>query len=335
MSGPTPRQKLGCWLNERWRLEWVLRAPSWVRREGLEWPDLCNRHERVGRCEDGMGRICHWKDSSFLTACRFFPATGARLLRHAWPRMEPPPVPPVSILLPVRGTDRLPAVAFVADSLRRMAGPESETLLCEHDVSPRYARDWPAGIRHVFVPAQEGEAFSKSRALNAGARTARHPVLVLLDADMVPSSDFLSRSLDVLAKGWEAVRPVRFLFLLGEAESRDFVRNASVENLEAIAHVHQNFPGLATVIRRETYLELGGHDERFEGWGGEDLEFLDRLQTRKLYPGSFLPAIHLWHPPAEQKQSGHRNNDLLRQILQEPAGHRIERGRRQFEGART
>ena len=102
----------------------------------------------------------------------------------------------------------------------------------------------------------------------------------------------------------------------------------------AVAFVHQNNPGLATVIRRETYFEIGGHDERFEGWGGEDVEFLDRLRTRKLYPGSFLPAIHLWHPPAPQKQSGHRNNELLRRIMAEPTESRVVRARRQLaEGA--
>jgi len=332
---PTFRQRVGCWVNERWRLELVLRAPTLARRIGLEWRDLCNRHEVVARCDDRIGRICHWKDSSFLTVCRVFPPTGGRLLRHVWPKGAPATTPPVSVILPVRGEDRSAVVIFVADTLLQMAGPGSEVLVCEHDVAPRYDRHWPQGIRHVFVPAWEGEPFNKSKAMNAGVRAARHPVLVLLDADVIPSPDFFVRSLELLDRGWEAVRPVRFLFLLDETESHEFLRKASLRDMQEISQVHQNFPGLATVLRRETYGEIGGHDERFEGWGGEDLEFLDRLRTRKLYPGSFLPAIHLWHSPAEQKRRGSRNNDLFHRILQEPVDRRIESGKRQFKGGRT
>jgi hypothetical protein len=304
-------------------------------RVGLEWPDLCNRREVVSRCDDGIGRVCHWSESSFLTACRVFPSTGGRLLRHAWPAGPSELASPVSVILPVRGEGRFAVVAFVADALRRMAGARSEVLICEHDVLPRYAGAWPPGVRHVFVPATGEEAFNKSKAMNAGARVARNPVLVLLDADVVPSPDFLVRSLELMGRGWEAVRPVRFLFLLDEAASLEFSQKSSLRDLLEISQVHQNFPGLATVVRREAYGEMGGHDERFEGWGGEDLEFLDRLRTRQLYPGSFLPAIHLWHAPAEQKRSGHRNNDLFRGIMQEPVAGRIERGRRSFEGGRT
>ena len=329
---PTCKQKLGCWLHERWRLECVLRAPGLARRGGLEWPDLCNRCEQIEKAADGIGRICRWSDSSLLTVCRFFPATGARLLRHAWCGRAASTVSPVSVVLPVRGEERLDAVAFVAQTLHRMAGAESEVLLCEHAVTPFYDRDWPHGIRHLFVPAAMDEAFNKSKAMNAGARAARNPLLVLLDADAVPSPDFLAHSVECLDRGWEAVRPIRFLFVLDEAASREFLRSGSVADVREVACVHQNNPGLATVIRRGTYIEIGGHDERFVGWGGEDLEFLDRLRTRKFYPGSFLPAIHLWHSPAPQKQSGHRNNDLLRRVMAESTESRVVRNRWQWEG---
>ncbi|HPT17605.1 MAG TPA: glycosyltransferase [Kiritimatiellia bacterium] len=333
MNAPTPKRKLGCWLHERWRMELVLRAPGLARRLGLEWADLCNRHERIEKISDGVGRICRWQDSSFLTACRLFPATGARLLRHVWRGRAAGPASPVSVILPVRGEERREAVAFVVETLRRMAGAESEILVCEHDVAPRYARDWPRGVRHLFAPAAADEAFNKSKAMNAGARAARNPILILLDADAVPSPDFLARAVECLDRGWEAVRPLRFLFLLDAADSREFMRQGSPAAIREVAFVHQNNPGLVAVVRRETYVAIGGHDERFAGWGGEDLEFLDRLRTRQLYPGSFLPAIHLWHPPAPQKLNGHRNNELLRRVMAEATESRVARNRRQWEGA--
>lgn len=245
---------------------------------------------------------------------------GRRLLRHVWNKELFHLASPVSIILPVRGAARLEAVTYVANMMSQMAGPESEILVCEHDVLPVYAREWSDGIRHVWIPATEGEAFNKSKAMNAGARAAKHSVLVLHDADCVPTPEYVYRSLALLIEGWEAVRPLRFLFLLDEVNTRILIGSGSPQ----VVGVQQNNPGLSTVIRRETYMELGGHDERFEGWGGEDLEFLNRLNTRKLYPGSFLPAMHLWHPPAAQKQSGHYNAKLLESILQEPPHQRIE-----------
>jgi hypothetical protein len=125
----TLKRQLGCWLHERPRTECVLRAPALARRAGLEWQDLCNRHETVSRCEDGIGRVCHWQHSSFLTVGRVFPSTGGRLLRHAWSgAIDPPPTPrpPASVILPVRGADRIASVACVADALRRLAGASFE-----------------------------------------------------------------------------------------------------------------------------------------------------------------------------------------------------------------
>ena len=97
------------------------------------------------------------------------------------------------------------------------------------------------GIRHVFIPAAEGDAFNKSKARNAGVPAAWHPVLVLLDTDVMPSPDFLVPSLEWLGCGWEAVRPVRFLFLLDEADSLDFLQNSPMRDIREIPLVPRIF----------------------------------------------------------------------------------------------
>jgi hypothetical protein len=324
--------KLGCWLNERWRLEWVLRAPGWARRRGVEWQDLCNRREVVAKCEDGMGRVCDWKDSSFLTVGRLFPSTGGRLLRHAWSGELSQVKVPVSVILPVRGKERFEAVVRVANALRGMAGHGSEVLLCEHAAEACYRRDWPDGIRHILVQAAENEGFNKSKALNAGALAARNPILLLHDADVLPPSDYVARGVErMVLGGWEAVRPIRLLFMLDREQTQTCLQTGDVLGARMIRDIQENNPGLSTFVQRSTYMEVGGHDERFEGWGGEDLEFLDRLQTRRLYPGAFLPAVHLWHAPAEQKSSGHRNARLLESILSASREQRMDADRKRLE----
>lgn len=59
------------------------------------------------------------------------------------------------------------------------------------------------------------------------------------------------------------------------------------------------------VITRGLWDRVGGMDERFQGWGGEDNAFWHacRLHGGEPHrtPGN---AYHLWHPPATGKQGG-------------------------------
>ncbi|MGH8106448.1 MAG: galactosyltransferase-related protein, partial [Arenimonas sp.] len=60
--------------------------------------------------------------------------------------------------------------------------------------------------------------------------------------------------------------------------------------------IMQNSEGGGSIaITRKAYEEIGGFDESFIGWGGEDNEFWERAKTRRLWPYAFLPIVHLWH----------------------------------------
>jgi len=61
----TMKQKLGCWLHERWKTEVVLH-PAAGRLARWQWGDLCNRSERLLR-GPGDARECMWQDSSLLS----------------------------------------------------------------------------------------------------------------------------------------------------------------------------------------------------------------------------------------------------------------------------
>jgi hypothetical protein len=53
---------------------------------------------------------------------------------------------------------------------------------------------------------------------------------------------------------------------------------------------------LITVLPREAFMAIGGMDERFSGWGGEDVSFMYAMDTlwarHKTLDG---PVFHLWH----------------------------------------
>jgi hypothetical protein len=65
--------------------------------------------------------------------------------------------------------------------------------------------------------------------------------------------------------------------------------------------VTQNLEGVSIAVDRDCYFNLGGHDEAFVGWGGEDNEMFERCRSVALYPFMYLPFIHLHHDPQPGK----------------------------------
>lgn len=63
----------------------------------------------------------------------------------------------------------------------------------------------------------------------------------------------------------------------------------------------------AVAISRQCFEEVGGYDERFTGWGYEDLDFARRCAARwpiRRVPGELR---HLWHPPAGGRSEAERD----------------------------
>ena len=79
------------------------------------------------------------------------------------------------------------------------------------------------------------------------------------------------------------------------------------------------FCGGVFLMRKDKYLEIGGMDERFEGWGGEDDAMSIRMVksdvTRLIRQHQI--GFHLWHPRPKNDRYGHQkyldNIALLRQ----------------------
>ena len=327
----TIRGRVGCWLHERWQTECAL-SPLLSRWTGIRWVDLHNRIECLGPGGDPASRVCPWQWTSELTVCRVFPDVARRLCAHClslWPLGSGPAADPdpgteprISVVIPIGGQARMGALRAVVESFRRQSVTALEIIVLEQSEAPQVQSCLPAGVRYAHVPTSQGaEGFNKSLLLNEGVRRARAAWVLLHDADIVVPQAYLAEVLARAAQGWEAVRPIRLLFYLDADSSSALAARGELAGIpDRVSH---NFPGGSTAVRRDVYWEIGGHDEAFVGWGGEDTEFLDRLRTRRLFPGHFAPALHLWHPAAPKKATGDRNQDLLDSRLAVPAVERI------------
>ncbi|WP_182864982.1 glycosyltransferase family 2 protein [Stieleria mannarensis] len=325
------RECLGCWANERWKTEWVLRQPRLARRMGMTWLDLCNRNERL--LIDGVtgARLCDWADSSILTVGRVFPRVQERLFQYCfslWPialnfnhDRVTSPNPEASILIAVGGSERLPLLRMVLASLRGQVGVELEIIVVEQSDHADLEDQLPPDIRYLHRPNPVPDrGFNKSLALNQAADHARGAVLFIHDGDYVVPREYVKEGIRILNQK-NGCRPARWLFYL----EQDATQRAIAENqlmFPGIEKIVQNNP-TPIAIRSDAYRRIGGHDESYFGWGGEDLEFLSRMRTGGRENGGTLPVVHLWHPPAPKKASGDRNREHHDQTMAVPAEQRI------------
>jgi hypothetical protein len=325
------REWLGVWIKDRWRYERALRS------SGRLYLALANRRERLDPAPDGIGFACAWEFTSRLHAPTIQPWLGQRLLRRCLndapirlSHLPPQPTdqPQISVLMGHRGLERLPLLLATLESLAAQTDVAFECVVIEQDEQPRIAPLLPGWVHHVHTPpARPGAPYNRSRAFNAGALQARAPVLLLHDNDMLVPYGYLQRILQKVALGYQAVNPKRYVFYLSERHTSAVLHAAAALDTWPADGIVQNLEaGGSVAITRQAFWEIGGMDEAFEGWGGEDNEFWDRCQARPCWIWGYEPLVHLWHRRQPLKHSVHNPNlDLARKRLAEDRHLRIDR----------
>lgn len=209
---------------------------------------------------------------------------------------------PMSITLAVRSTD----FDFYAERLkfRDHCNLSGVTTILVDDGSPEdVSQKFKAfcderGWRYVFLDTREKD-FSLARARNAGIQAAETEWIFTDDADNIYEKDFFQRLLKEIAILDET--PFDFLtiphiYLSQEASDRIratgeldshvpwLLAQTFLENPRGDVernHVLQHFAPASAMLalRRQTALMAGAYDTSFEGWGGEDRDFVYRLLT--------------------------------------------------------
>ncbi len=296
-------------------------------RGDAKWIQLCNRNEFLREAPWGVGVECLWDHSSVLHAPTLYPAWGRRLLARAlqrYPirllplakgRLSEAPV--VSVIIVHRGQARLPLLLHTLRSLNAQTNVAFECIVVEESDHEEIREYLPSWVRYVHRPTvRPGDLFNRSAAFNAGVSLARGDLLVLHDNDMLIPRDYLAGAVDCSAKGYEAINLKRFIFYLDAEASERLLELPQIEHSLPsfpVRRIVQNLEaGGSVIITREAFETIGGMDEKFLGWGGEDVEFWQRAQTRRVWNCGYLPMIHLWHRPQPGKTQDKQTSGMNR-----------------------
>jgi hypothetical protein len=309
------------------------------------WIRIRNRGEKLVHASRGIGVKCEWKNGSDLYVTKRVPGCGRMLYNKALrdfpvrfsrtPENTDSKQPEVSFVIGHRGLDRVAGLLAVLESIAGQKECDIECIVVEHDSQERVKDLLPSWIRYIHVPAEKAhEGFSKSKTFNAGARAAKAKVLILHDGDMLVPRDYAREVARWHGEGCEFSSLKRFIFYLSKASSQSVIDQRSVDIVPEIEAISQNLPGGGScAISREAYFGIGGFDETFAGWGGEDIEFLDRARTLNRYPYEYLPVVHLWHEPQEGKWTSKAPGfSTYNQLAGVPVTERIEVLRDRIKG---
>lgn len=282
------------------------------------WISLCNRIERLVPEREGPGLRCDWVWGSALHAAEVIPWLGREIFRAAlaeWPiRFAAQPrelaeTPKVSFIFAHAGSERLPQLRRTLQSIHAQHGVACECIVIDQSPTPSVARlPGPVTYRHLAkdgVPA----GWHKAWAYNVGARLARGSILVFQDADVCVPDGYAAEVVRAIDdRGYGAASLQRFLFYLNPHDTERVYRDQALPQTAIPGMVFQNWKGGTIAVARDAFLALGGFDEGFVDWGGEDDEFYDRCAQVGHCRAGYLPFVHLWHPPQPDRKLAENPN---------------------------
>lgn len=236
----------------------------------------------------------------------------------------------VSIIIPFRASDdhRLANLRATIAHLSSMF-PGGEIIIAEQDTSSRIVlAEFNSKVQPLLI--EDSGPFNKSRLINHAVSHTGYPVLLIHDADMLLPETETKRSVAAVGKSLDAARPFHQLIDLSRQQTGHYLRTNELPDKPGTHGYDRQYRGEylclaggAVVIRTEFFKHIGGFDERFQGWGGEDNAFslLIRSHTRKAAIANSGTAWHLWHPRANtgDKAMYQRNLKLLKQYYSEIA----------------
>ncbi|MEV2216110.1 galactosyltransferase-related protein [Streptomyces sp. NPDC050997] len=224
-------------------------------------------------------------------------------------RLGPGDAPRVLVVVPFRDRGpglRLRNLLACLLALRDQSVPRAfyQVAVVETDDAPRWGDSVQPCTDHYLFAHKPG-SFNKSWAVNVGVvnTPGRAEIICILDADALVDRDFIARNVARFHHpGAMGHLSYRDMWCLDESatswaiEERLWRRAAEVDADHLRAFVLRRPPGCCVWVRTSAFHRIGGMDERFEGWGGEDNDFAYRMDINSAFDHYHDPLLHMYHP---------------------------------------
>ena len=260
------------------------------------------------------------------------------------------PCMPVSVIVPYY--ERPEELARTLASLERQSYPRELFEVVVVDDGSRTPLERPeSALPNIKVVHQDDRGYGLARARNNGVREASHDILLILDCDVLAEADWVVSHArwhhfvkDAVTIGFHYHVPI-------EGVDDDSIRNwqgslaelfagrnvtppwierhmISTNNLTSTADdIFRVVLGGNMGVSRQFYEMVGGFDESFTQWGGEDTEFGYRAFA---HGGLLVPVRDAvgWHQGewADGRESKQRSIERLRGKLADQIAHYSFRG---------
>jgi hypothetical protein len=162
---------------------------------------------------------------------------------------------------------------------------------------------------------RNGGVFSKAAAVNEAFKRSHGDIIVVMDADALIDTTIIRHAAErIRAARRVGVQtwciPYHYLYRLTQKATEKILNSDPrffpnfpkpmpqelVESMLGSGH-GRRFGALCLIMPREAFITTSGMDNRFRGWGGEDISWVHALDT--LWGKHFNTPnsiFHLWHP---------------------------------------
>jgi predicted glycosyltransferase involved in capsule biosynthesis len=170
----------------------------------------------------------------------------------------------------------------------------------------------------IILSTQDKRAnFNKAETINNAVKTIKRDILAICDADIFFSKDLIDLAIKEL-DNYSLIIPYRDCNYYDVEATKDILKYNPSINLSQMksydTNVYENAYGGLNIIRREDFNYIKGFDERFNGWGCEDVAFAYKAKTILSMNRFDRRIYHLYHYPNLPDASFELNKLLYSEI---------------------